>query len=1079
MLKPKFTLKDLPNANLDKLADLTKLEQLFVKSYGYADLLHEHRSNQVDYSSNDLIKIATDLQDFIAEQFYIEDQVDQQLQELQFNAPIIAFKKIYVQKYAKRLQSKLDELPTLTELEAWRQSQVPQIKDQEWATADYALKLTDEQEKTKLKAWCARALSERPELITNWVSFLLPQKLDPDNLLALTSKADGTLAAKKTKARFGFDHTSKLYNSRKLSDEANYCIVCHPKQGDFCRIGFPIKKGEPEFKVNSLNQLLTGCPLEQHISEMNQLLQLGLPIAALAVAMINNPMIAATGHRICHDCMSACIYQKQTPVDIPNIESKLLDMVLNLPFGVEIYYLLTRWNPMRLRQWLPKPFNGHKVAIMGMGPAGFTMAHHLLMEGCAVVGLDGQAMTAMPKAWLQPIYTYQDLRQALPLRESVGFGGVAEYGITARWDKNLLSIIRLVLTRNSYFQCYSSVRFGGNWSLPDAWRQGFSHVVLAVGAGLPNVPNIPGSLAPGMRTANDFLMALHLGLAARSDSGTSLEVRLPAVVIGAGLTAIDTATELQAYYLELIDKVAQKLDGQFADKLPELAKQFSQSEWQQILTWFAHGRALRKEQRLAITEMRPPNLIKLLHEFGGVTVVYRRRLQEAPAYRENYQELASAMAEGIWLKECCEPKAVELDSDGFVAGLKVLNTKNQQIEIIPAVSVWSAIGTKLNVAYSFENQGELAKSGAFAYASYAWNTQLTQANIEHCKAGQEHNLPVFTSVAVNAGVSFIGDTHPAFHGSVVKAMASAKRAYPSIIRRILSQPTATTLADFQTRMPKLFQNKLINIKQTESGVWLTIDAPLIAEKWQPGMFCRLWLYGQDPIFLVPVSAVGSRLQIYWPQPASNILSQLKLDNIELMGPTGVRYNAEPYSANRLWFVDAINLPYVLSLLPKIDQAKLFLVIHDGPILDKSVLELLTNVNWVMAGVNASAAWAFMPHEPNYLLLLKAWLGSIKITELSIFTAPGLALALKALISDNPELLATDARLMAQAIGPMQCGLKGVCAQCLQWQVDPKTGQRTKAVYACSWQHQPLNLLDLEHTNARSLLKGAFAKLNTQ
>ena len=55
---------------------------------------------------------------------------------------------------------------------------------------------------------------------------------------------------------------------------------------------------------------------------------------------------------------------------------------------------------------------------------------------------------------------------------------------------------------------------------------------------------------------------------------------------------------------------------------------------------------------------------------------------------------------------------------------------------------------------------------------------------------------------------------------------------------------------------------------------------------------------------------------------------------------------------------------------------------------------------------------------------------------------------------------------AATYGPMQCMLKGGCAQCLQWQVDPQKGRRTKAVYACSWQHQPMDLVDWSHAQAR-------------
>ncbi len=57
-------------------------------------------------------------------------------------------------------------------------------------------------------------------------------------------------------------------------------------------------------------------------------------------------------------------------------------------------------------------------------------------------------------------------------------------------------------------------------------------------------------------------------------------------------------------------------------------------------------------------------------------------------------------------------------------------------------------------------------------------------------------------------------------------------------------------------------------------------------------------------------------------------------------------------------------------------------------------------------------------------------------------------------------------VMGSVYGPMQCMLKGVCAQCLQWQINPATGERSKAVYACSWQHQPLNFVDIGHIEER-------------
>ncbi len=115
----------------------------------------------------------------------------------------------------------------------------------------------------------------------------------------------------------------------------------------------------------------------------------GYSVGALAIIAIDNPMMAATGHRICNDCMKACIYQKQEPVDIPQAETRMLKDVLGLPWGFEIYALLTRWNPLDIRRPLPRPTSGRKVLVVGLGPAGFTLAHHLMNDGHTVVAIDG------------------------------------------------------------------------------------------------------------------------------------------------------------------------------------------------------------------------------------------------------------------------------------------------------------------------------------------------------------------------------------------------------------------------------------------------------------------------------------------------------------------------------------------------------------------------------------------------------------------------------------------------------------------------------------------------------------------
>src|SRR5512134_2216706 len=147
-----------------------------------------------------------------------------------------------------------------------------------------------------------------------------------------------------------------------------------------------------------------------------------------------------------------------------------------------------------------------------------------------------------------------------------GFGGVAEYGITVRWDKNFLKIIRLVLERRGEFAMFGGVRFGGTLTAETAFALGFDHIALCAGAGRPTVIDMENSLARGVRQASDFLMALQLTGAAKSASIANLQMRMPVVVIGGGLTAIDTATEALAYYTRQVEKFLDRYETLAAER---------------------------------------------------------------------------------------------------------------------------------------------------------------------------------------------------------------------------------------------------------------------------------------------------------------------------------------------------------------------------------------------------------------------------------------------------------------------------------------------------------------------------------
>src|SRR4029079_896978 len=258
-------------------------------------------------------------------------------------------------------------------------------------------------------------------------------------------------------------------------DQVHYCIFCHHQQKDSCSHGFREKDGS--FRKTVFGVTLAGCPLDEKISEMHELKAAGRVIGALAMIAVDNPLCAATGHRICNDCMKACIYQKQEPVDIPQAETRVLKDVLGLPWGFEIYSLLTRWNPLNLRNPLVKPASGRRVLIAGLGPAGFTLAHNLLNDGHTVFAIDGLKIEPLDPALsgvdpagnrvcFRPIRNITELTEPLNDRVMAGFGGVAEYGITVRWDKNFLKIIRLLLERRQRFAMTGGVRLGGTLTLP-------------------------------------------------------------------------------------------------------------------------------------------------------------------------------------------------------------------------------------------------------------------------------------------------------------------------------------------------------------------------------------------------------------------------------------------------------------------------------------------------------------------------------------------------------------------------------------------------------------------------------------
>jgi NADPH-dependent glutamate synthase beta subunit-like oxidoreductase/NAD(P)H-flavin reductase len=1071
------------------------------------------------------------LEDFIAELFDIRADIERLRTQTLAHDPVFAFKKLFVLRRARRRMAKREQTEPFAQLDAWLDDALGGADDdRELAVARLGARLlADEKANAEaiehLTRWCLGALTtpEGQAAVRGWVSFHLPEGVDHEQLVPVVPVNDalGRLEgpAAQRRARDGFKLTDLRMNARAVQNEINYCIYCHDHDGDFCSKGFPERKGEPElgFKVNPLGVTLTGCPLDEKISEMHTLKKAGHNIAALAMVTVDNPMCAVTGHRICNDCMKACVYQKQQPVNIPQAETRTLTDVLALPWGVEIYDLLIRWNPLRARQWLPKAYNGLKVLIFGMGPAGFTLAHHLLMEGFAVVGADGLKIEPLPERLLcEPVRDYRELTEELDSRVMAGFGGVAEYGITNRWDKNFLKLIYLSLARRKHFQVFGGVRFGGTITVEDAWHLGFHHVAICVGAGLPQALPIRGSLAPGMRQANDFLMALQLTGAAREASLANLQVRLPAVVIGGGLTGVDTATEIQAYYIVQVEKMLKRYEALVEAKDEAAVRAGLDDAALAILDEFlAHGRAVRAERARSVRADEPPNFAKLIRQWGGVTIAYRKGLVQSPAYTRNHEEITKAFEEGIYYAEGLEPKEARVDEHGQVAALVARRLRPDadgawrdtgEEVAIPARAILVATGARPNVAYEFEHKGHFAKERGHYQTHHAVLGGLEPVAVAaHVKSDDAGPFTSYTSPE-GRHVSFLGDTHPVFHGSVVNAVASAQRSYPKIVAtfggRLLQAGDEQEYFRFRAHLRELLDARVESVRRlTPAVVEINVRAPMAARKFRAGQFFRLQTLETHAIAVdgtrlqtEALAMTGARVDpdngtvsliVIERGASSRLVATLKPgDPVALMGPTGVRATI-PQGDETILFVGgrhgAAHVQATGVALRKAGNRVLFVGCFDsaGDAFCQDEIEAAADVVlWVTA--HGAPIHARRPQDRSITAPVvdaitqyaDGRLGDppMRLEDVTRILVVGsnrlVRLVRDARANELARWLATKPHTTASISTPMQCCLKGVCAQCLQWQIDPATGQRTKAVFSCSWQDQPLDIVDLDNLDER-------------
>ena len=124
----------------------------------------------------------------------------------------------------------------------------------------------------------------------------------------------------------------------------------------------------------------------------------------------------------------------------------------------------------------------------------------------------------------------------------------------------------------------------------------------------------------------------------------------------------------------------------------------------------ARPRSPRAERARAKVAGEAPDFISMIRRWGGVTLAYRKRLQDSPAYRLNHEEVSKAFEEGIAFAENMSPVEAIPDDFGHVAAMVFTRPGAggpERVEL-PARTVLVAAGTAPNITYEKEHPGTFA-----------------------------------------------------------------------------------------------------------------------------------------------------------------------------------------------------------------------------------------------------------------------------------------------------------------------------------------------------------------------------------
>ncbi|MFU7501983.1 MAG: FAD-dependent oxidoreductase [Candidatus Tisiphia sp.] len=1062
----------------------------FLRSHSYSlyEIILSLRANpdQVDqkYYSDFLLEISPVFDDFLAKLFGIEQEIaNLRFSHKEFDV-IYECKRKFIQRVAVRKYppEKLKEIDfdsvsiflekllgeEFTQDKFARQVIKWQLDDEKYAfeldiAAKYAAFMVYNRPLAGVEF--QRRFNESESIL-----FSLPNKTDKDNLIDINKVAK---YKKHVNVRVGFDCLNPISNLDTVLNATHYCIYCHKQGKDSCSKGL--------YSNDSANILPTtpsksGCPLKQKISEMNYVKSKGFNLAALAIIVIDNPMVAATGHRICNDCSNACIYQKQEPVDIPLVESNILETTLLLPYGVEIYLLLTNWNPLNIFSLMPKPSTNYKVLVVGQGPAGFSLSHYLLRDGHTVVAIDGLKITPLPFDINKPIKYWSDYKKNLSEKIPEGFGGVAEYGITARWDKNNLTILRLILERNSHFKLFGGVSLDSNITMEQVFHLGFDHVALCVGAGKPKIAQMKNFLAKGVKTASDFLMTLQSGGAFLEQSNTNLLIRMPIIIIGGGLTSIDAATESLNYYKLQVEKFLKKYEL----SVEENGKNHTEQNWtdeDKLITeeFISHAKLFRQAQN-------KESIKKILDELGGVTIYYRGKLKHSPAYKLNPEEVMYAMAAGVNFAEDMIPLGIDVDQYTYAESIEFDNLGIRRKFKVRTVLM--AIGTHKDNSY-LENHSSITDFLHKSKIVEEFLGEMKPSTAAYTDVREESRrvsttkLP--TRLTYAGSLTYFGDCNPQYSGSVVKALASSKEGYKFIGKKLIKNKPSFfgNNLDFFVKLDCLLTSRIkrINILSYKI-VELVIYSPLAAQNFQPGQFFRLQNYSSDISKIIePLAVTGAYVDsekglihlIVWQNGKSSKLCRYLSQNelVVLMGPSG-KPTEILKDSNVVLVGGGVGNAVLCSIAKALKNNNCKIIYFAGyknlqdRFYQERIEEAADIVVWCCEegilsknraediSVKGDLVYAIMGH--CYL-----W----KNLSIDRIIAAGGTEMMEAIKDIKDDFFGNKTQLIVSLNSPMQCMMKGICGQCIQEVTDER-----KYIFTCVCQDQDAKIVDFTGCKSR-------------